>query len=65
MSRVLVAGANGKTGRLLVASLASDGHEPVAMVRDPEQAADLRELGAAEVLVQDLEDRFSGAVEGA
>lgn len=62
--RVLVAGANGGTGRLLVSRLAEAGHDPVAMVRDPDQGPDLRELGASGVVVADLEDDVSEAPAG-
>lgn len=62
--RVLVAGANGQTGRLTVARLVQAGHEPVAMVRDPAQAGPLRELGATDAVVADLQDDVSTAPVG-
>ncbi len=62
--RVLVAGANGKTGRLTVRRLAEAGSEPLAMIRDPVQADPMRELGAADIVVADLEGDVSGALEG-
>ncbi|CAM4074570.1 SDR family oxidoreductase [Lederbergia lenta] len=55
--KVLVAGANGHTGRLLIEHLANHSdHHPYALVRDEDQAKELRKLGAAEVIVADLED---------
>ncbi|GGE44836.1 NAD dependent epimerase/dehydratase [Pullulanibacillus camelliae] len=53
---VLVAGANGYTGRLIIQKLAADGgHHPYAMVRNAEQAELLKKLGAEQVIVADLE----------
>lgn len=55
--KVLIAGANGHTGRLLIEHLANHSdHHPYAMIRNEDQTKDLRELGAAEVIVADLED---------
>lgn len=62
--RVLVAGANGKTGRLLLPKLVDAGHEPVAMVRDANQIPELREHGAADAVVADLQEGVSGAPDG-
>lgn len=53
--KVLIAGANGKIGRHLVRLLADSGHLCRAMVRDPAQEWALRERGAHEVVVADLE----------
>jgi uncharacterized protein YbjT (DUF2867 family) len=33
MARIVVAGANGKVGKLLVPKLAASGHEVIALVR--------------------------------
>jgi uncharacterized protein YbjT (DUF2867 family) len=45
--RVLVAGAGGQTGRLVVTSFADAGHDVLGVVRSPQAAADLERLGAA------------------
>ena len=60
--KVLIAGANGKIGRHLVRLLADNGHLCRAMVRDPAQEWELRELGAHEVVVADLEDDCRAAL---
>ena len=41
--KVLVVGASGRTGRLLVAGALERGHEVTALVRAPERLGDLRE----------------------
>ncbi|MFC3040804.1 SDR family oxidoreductase [Virgibacillus xinjiangensis] len=48
--KVLVAGAHGHTGKLLVKNLRAEGHEPYAMVRKEEQKAEMEELGGIPVL---------------
>ncbi|BES72320.1 SDR family oxidoreductase [Marinobacter nanhaiticus D15-8W] len=53
--RVLIAGANGKIGQHLIKKMAHSPHEAVAMVRDPDQAEKLRELGAPKTVLGDLE----------
>lgn len=63
--RVLIAGANGKIGRHLIEQMA--GNEDIicrAMVRDPAQQWHLREIGASEAVVADLEDDCRGALAG-
>mgnify|MGYP001240445081 CR=1 FL=1 len=45
--RVVVTGAGGKTGRAVIAALQRCGHEPVALVRRPEAAAQARRQGVA------------------
>lgn len=63
--KVLVVGSNGHTGRLLIEYLANNtDHHPYAMVRNEEQVESLREMGAAEVIVADLEDDISNVTEG-
>ncbi len=61
--RVLVIGAHGKIGRRLVPTLGEDGHDVVAMVRSPDQTAELSSLGA-EPVVGDLEEDFEHHLEG-
>ena len=52
---VLVIGANGQIGKHLVEQLAQEGkHRVTAMIRKPEQADALKELGA-QVVMGDLE----------
>jgi len=52
---VLVIGANGQIGKHLVEQLAQEGkHQVTAMIRKPEQADALKELGA-QVIMGDLE----------
>jgi uncharacterized protein YbjT (DUF2867 family) len=57
---VLVIGANGTTGSLLVEQLAASGHDVRAMVRDPDQGDALRDKGATPV-VGDLEGELAPA----
>jgi len=60
---VLVAGANGHTGRLIVQKLALDGvHHAYAMVRSEDQVESLKNLGAERVIVADLEAQDLSAV---
>ncbi len=54
---ILVTGAAGVTGRAAVRALAARGVTVRALVRRPEQVAQLRTDGAAEVFVGDLRDR--------
>lgn len=61
--RVLIAGSHGKIGKRLVRLLADGGHQVVGMIRDPDQADELRSLGA-EPLVADLTDDLSDAPRG-
>ena len=61
---VLVIGANGQVGRNIVKELAQSKHEATAMVRKEEQIDKLKELGAAKVVLADLEKDFSDAYEG-
>lgn len=58
---VLVHGATGGTGRLLVQHLLDDGQQVRAMVRDPDKGAPLAELGA-EVVPGDLTDPDGGPI---
>lgn len=62
--KILIVGANGQIGRHLIEKLAETEHKSVAMVRKEEQESELRELGADEVVIGDLEKDFSHAFEG-
>lgn len=48
--RVVVAGAAGQTGRLVVDTLVRDGHDVLGIVRRPDQAEDLEHRGASAAL---------------
>lgn len=64
MVKVLIAGANGKTGREIVSILKNkDGYEPVAMVRKEEQIPYFKEKSVSTV-TGDLEEDLSGVVKG-
>jgi uncharacterized protein YbjT (DUF2867 family) len=64
---LLLTGANGRTGRAILQAMVRHGIPVRAFIRKPEQAADLRALGAAEIAVGDMADPASidAAVEGA
>lgn len=62
--RILVAGANGKTGKQIVELLLEDEHDVMAMVRKPEQMEEMEKMGAKPIL-SDLEQDVDFAVEGA
>ena len=61
--RVLVAGANGDVGRLVIGFLRERDHEVRGIIRDPAQASQLEDLGA-EAVVADLEGEVDHAVDG-
>lgn len=62
--KVLVIGANGSTGARVVTRLVErGGHEPVAMIRSPDQKAKFDRMGA-QTLIGDLEHPIDHAVEG-
>ena len=61
--RVIVAGGHGQIGMRLLRLLASHGHEAVGLIRKPEQAADLRSIGA-EPLIHDLEHEDEVRLDG-
>ncbi|AKG72837.1 SDR family oxidoreductase [Salinicoccus halodurans] len=62
MAKVLVVGANGQVAKFLTSKLKEKGHDPVAMIRKEEQAAQFKEQGIETVLA-DLEKDFSHAFE--
>ena len=53
--RVVIAGGHGKIALILERLLAEAGHEPVAVIRNPDHRADVDATGAAAVVL-DLED---------
>lgn len=61
--RILIAGSHGGIGQRLTRILADAGHEAVAMIRDPDQAPEMRELGGRP-LVADLTGDVSDAPRG-
>lgn len=50
MSKVFIIGAAGKVGRQLVSQLSGRGHQPMALHRNPEQTAELSDLGGTPVM---------------
>jgi uncharacterized protein YbjT (DUF2867 family) len=63
--QVLVAGGHGKVAMRLLRLLAADGHRACGLIRNPDQAGDLEELGA-EAVIADLErEDITTAVAGA
>ncbi|AXT83893.1 NAD-dependent dehydratase [Aeromicrobium sp. A1-2] len=54
MTRIAIVGGHGKIARLLIPLLADSGHQPVALVRNPDYTAELERLGA-EVRILDIE----------
>lgn len=62
--RLLVVGANGHIGRRLISQMSSGPHQSRAMIRDAGQAESLRELGADDTVVADLEGDCGPALEG-
>lgn len=60
--KVLVIGATGQIGRLLVPKLIADGHSVRALVRSETRGQTLAEHGA-ELIVEDLEGSFGHAFE--
>ena len=68
MTRVAIVGGHGKIARLLIPLLVDAGHQPVALVRNPDYSAELERLGA-EVGILDIEqdgaEAFTEAFTGA
>ncbi|MGH3347760.1 MAG: SDR family oxidoreductase [Nocardioides sp.] len=67
MTRIAIVGGHGQIARLLHPMLLGAGHEPVALVRSPEQAAGLEAAGVTARLL-DIEasdsEAFASAFEG-
>ncbi len=57
--RVLVTGANGRTGRPIVSALATKGMAVRAFLRKANQVADLEDLGAESCAIGDMTDKAS------
>lgn len=68
MTRIAIVGGHGKIARLLIPLLVDAGHQPVALVRNPDYSPELETLGA-EVAILDIEqdgaDAFAEAFTGA
>lgn len=68
MTRIAIVGGHGKIARLLIPLLVDAGHQPVALVRNPDYSAELEGLGA-EVGILDIEqdgaEAFAEAFTGA
>ncbi|MCH8330509.1 MAG: NmrA family NAD(P)-binding protein, partial [Bacteroidetes bacterium] len=65
MAKILVTGATGNTGSMLVPALLEAGHKVRAFVRNEEKAKALKEAGA-ELYIGDMDDPESidGCFEG-
>jgi len=59
--KVVIAGGHGQIALILQRLLAEAGHEPVGLIRKPEQAKDLRQVGGTP-LVLDLEQTDVGTL---
>ncbi|GAB6991235.1 SDR family oxidoreductase [Paenibacillus pini] len=64
MTTVFVAGANGQTGRRIVARLVEAGYDVRGLVREPEHQHDLEQAGAT-CYIGDLTTSFSDGLKGA
>ena len=60
---ILVLGASGQIGRLLIPKLIADGYSVVAGIRDNAKAAELERAGA-EIRIADLEGELGALFEG-
>jgi uncharacterized protein YbjT (DUF2867 family) len=58
MSRIVVVGAGGRTGSLIVKDLVAKGDQVVATIRNPKQMAGLVKLGAETLLLDLVESPF-------
>ena len=68
MARIVVVGAGGRTGQLLVEKLVAAGHQIVATIRSPKHMAPMVKLGAETVMLDldkstgpDFQAVFKGA----
>lgn len=62
--KILVAGANGQIGRKIIKLLSDSEHQVRAMVRDSRQVDKMKQLGADETVVADLEGDLKEVVTG-
>jgi len=64
--KVLVTGSHGRTGKPIVQALAQRGADVRAFIRDADQTSTLKELGASEVAVGDMQkpETIAPAVDG-
>lgn len=58
-TKVLLTGANGRTGRPVVSALNERGAKVCAFIRDSQQETALKAIGAAECAIGDMEDQSS------
>jgi uncharacterized protein YbjT (DUF2867 family) len=68
MTRIAIVGGHGQIAQLLIKELVAKGHQPVALVRKPEQTDELRRLGAETGMLdieQDSAQDFAAAFAGA
>jgi uncharacterized protein YbjT (DUF2867 family) len=67
MTQIAIVGGHGQVARHVIAQLVADGHQPVALVRNPAYSHDLVQLGA-HVRMLDLEqdgvDHYASTFEG-
>ena len=61
--RILVLGASGQIGRLLIPKLIADGYSVIAGIRDASKAVELEQAGA-EIRIADLEEELGALFEG-
>jgi uncharacterized protein YbjT (DUF2867 family) len=64
MSHIAIVGGNGQVARHVIPQLVADGHDPVALVRNPAYKHDLEQLGAHVRMLdieQDEVDHFAAA----
>jgi len=64
MSQIAIVGGYGKIARHIITQLVADGHQPVALVRNPTYKHDLEQLGAHVRMLdieQDEVDHFAAA----
>ncbi|MGB9013690.1 MAG: NAD(P)H-binding protein [Aeromicrobium sp.] len=68
MTRIAIVGGHGQIAQLLITELVAAGHQPVALIRKPEQSAELEAMGAETALL-DIEaeggERFGEIFDGA